>query len=361
MEAQSDCGNGPVTNMERVPIIEDQEIQRSNEKRPNGIENGEMQRRIKNIPVLEERRLLALERHIKRKRRRRPYVKKIRSFDKTEQELGKTTAAHNGKMPDDPWSFDLKDEVIQVSEGKGKDCSQKEIEGTRMAALNGLQTPSELSEDFEIPSTKMDAGKDKQQSVQFDILVEYLLDRVKSEILEKVENEVRSQSDVKQLNVEEEGQIKKDEGTCLEVKGEEDNVTHVKNKNSSPPEDASHVNDEDLKKEKENFKDEGHKHLERTKDTENKIVDIGDEKAEHSFNTSTESKEPTQNDPELEAVKTNQLIKHERENGKAGFDIIKKLVCDEDDVEEEDDDDGFMPRKLFLFSFSKFKKEESYA
>lgn len=150
-------------------------------------------------------------------------MKKIRSFDKTEQDLGKTTAAHNGKMPDDPGSFDLKDEVIQVSEGKGKDCSQKEIEGTRMTALNGLQTPNELSEDFEIPSTKMDAGKDKQQSVQLDILVEYLLDRVKSEILEKV----RSQSDVKQLNVEEEGQIKKDEGTCMEVKGEEDNVTHL--------------------------------------------------------------------------------------------------------------------------------------
>lgn len=44
------------------------------------------------------------------------------------------------------------------------------------------------------------------------------------------------------------------------------------------------------------------------------------EKAEQSFNTlNTGSKEPSLKDPELEAVKSNQLIKYEVDEGKIGF------------------------------------------
>lgn len=247
-----------------------------------------MKRRIKDIPALEERRLLALEKHIKRKRRRRPYVKKIRNFNKTEQQLSETLAAPHGKMPDNHGECDSKDKGIQVSGGEGmKDCSQNEIEGTRVEVSmkygekpNWLQTSNELSESFEISSTKMDAEEDKQQTVQFDKLIEYVvLDKVKPDIVNKVEDEFESQIEVKQLNVEEECQIEKDEKTCIEVKGEKqnENVTQVKKVNTSTSKDAGHVNEEDLKKEKEKFKDEKYfcAHLERAENNENKIVDIG--------------------------------------------------------------------------------------
>lgn len=250
-----------------------------------------MKRRIKDIPALEERRLLALERHIKRKRRRRPYVKKIRNFNKTEQQLNlkvsETLAAPHGKMQDDHGAFDLKDKGIQVCGGEGiKGCSQNEIEGTRMEVSvkygekpNWLQTPNELSDSFEMSSTKMDAEEYKQQTVHFDKLIEYVLDKVKSDIVNKVEDEFESLIEVKQLNVEGECQIEKDEKTCIEVKGEElnENVTQVKKVNTSNSEDAGHVNEEDLKKEKEKFKDEKYfyAHLERAENNENKIVDIG--------------------------------------------------------------------------------------
>lgn len=180
-----------------------------------------MKRRIKDIPALEERRLLALERHIKRKRRRRPYVQKIRNFDKTEQQLSKTLAASYGKMPDNHGECDSKDKGIQVSGGEGiKDCSQNEIEGTRMEVSvkygekpNWLQTPNELSESFEMSSTKMDAEEDKQQTVQFDKFIEYVvLDKVKPDIVNKVEDEFESLIEVKQLNVEGECQIEKHRG-----------------------------------------------------------------------------------------------------------------------------------------------------
>lgn len=241
-----------------------------------------MKRRIKDIPALEERRLLALERHIKRKRRRRPSVKKIRNFNKTEQQLSETLAAPHGKMQDDHGAFDLKDKGIQVCGGEGiKGCSQNEIEGTRMEVSvkygekpNWLQTPNELSDSFEMSSTKMDAEEYKQQTVHFDKLIEYVLDKVKSDIVNKVEDEFESLIEVKQLNVEGECQIEKDERICIEVKGEELNVTQVKKVNTPPSED---VNEEDLKKEKEKFNIEEYlcAHLERAQANENKIVDIG--------------------------------------------------------------------------------------
>lgn len=360
MESKSDIGNGPVINMERVPITE---IQRSDDKRANEIRDGEIQRRIKNIPVLEERRLLALERHVKRKRRRRSYVKKMKSSDKTEHQLGKTMTATNEKMPEDPGTFNFKDEVLQVFEGKEKEVrSHNEVEGTEMVVFDkyektqtDLQATNELIENFEVQSTKMDVTKDQQQDEQFDKLVEYVLDIVKSEIADKVEEKLKSKSEVKQSEVEE-GQIEKDEGTGMEVKQERgEKFTHMKEVNTIPPEYARQVNDEDLKKEKQKFQDEGH--LERAKGNDNKIVDIGDENAEQSSKTSSSgSMEPKPKDPELEAVKTSQLIKHEVDDGKTGFNVRNKLALEDD--EDDDDDDGFMPRKLFFFSFSEFKKEE---
>lgn len=189
MESKSDLGNGPVINMERVPITEGQKIQRSDDKRPNGIGNGEIQRRNKNIPVLEERRLLALERHIKRKRRRRPYVKKTKISDKTEHQLGKTMA----EVPDDPLAFDHKDKRIHVSNWKRKeDCILNKIVGTSMPDLDkdkyeenqtDLQSNNELIKNFEAQSTKKEVGQNKEQGLQFDKLVKYLLDGVKIDIL----------------------------------------------------------------------------------------------------------------------------------------------------------------------------------
>ncbi|XP_052718069.1 uncharacterized protein LOC128190176 [Crassostrea angulata] len=344
MESQSDSRNGPVFNMENCPITEGLGIQRSDDKKVNGIGNGEMIRRIKNIPVLEERRLLALERHIKRKRRRRPHVKKMKSSEKTEH-LDKTMGAPNGKM-----SYDL---------------SQNEIEGTGMAVSEkDEEKPNGKIENSVVQFPKMDVEEDEQQGVQFDKLVEYLLDEVKSEIIKRVEDGLKSKSEVNQSEFEEEGHIIKDEGADMEVKQEnEENFTSVKEVNTSLSEDAGHVDDEGLKKERENFHDEGHKNLERAKDSENKIVDIGDEKAEHSLNGSrTGSKEPKPKDPELEAVETNQLLKEEREIEKTGFNVSNKIVLDDDgDDDDDDDDDGFMPRKLFFFSFSEFKKEEASA
>nr|XP_034338613.1 protein Ycf2-like [Crassostrea gigas] len=355
MESKSDSGNGPVINMERVPITEGQKIHCSDDKSANGIRNGEIQRRIKNIPELEERRLLALERHIKRKRRRRLYVKKMKSSDKTEQQLQ--------KMPDDPGAFDFKNERVQDFEGKEKEDSiQNVVDGNGMAALETYEekqtdprTTNELIEDFEVQSTK---------DVQFNKLVKYLLDGVKSEIIKKVEEGLKSQSEVKQSEVEEEalGQIKKNEGAGMEVKQEnEENFTCLKKVNTSLPEEARHRNDEGLKKEKENFQDEGHQLLEKAKDNDNKIVDIREENAVKSFKAPvTGSKEPKPKDPELEAVKSNQLIKREVDEEKTGFDTRNKLVLD-DYEDDDDDDDGFMPRKLFFFSFSEFKKEETSA
>lgn len=127
-------------------------------------------------------------------------------------------AIPDGKMPVDPaGGFDFKDERVQVCAGKVKEVlSQNEIEGTETAVLDkyeekqtDLQATNELIEDFEIPSTKMEVGKDKQQSVQFDKLVEYLVDIVKSEPLEKVVDEFKNQSEAMQSKVEEEGLIKK--------------------------------------------------------------------------------------------------------------------------------------------------------
>nr|XP_034336061.1 DNA ligase 1-like [Crassostrea gigas] len=370
MDSQSQFSYCPVINMEG-PVTEGQKIQCS-DKRANGIGNGEIQRRIRNVPVLEERRLLALERHIKRKRRRRPYVKKMKSSEKTEQ-LDKTMGAPNGKMSDDPGAIDFKNEMIQVSKGDGReDCNLHKIEGTVMAALEkyeenqtALQRKYELIKDFEVQSTKMEIGDDKQQDVQFDKLVEYLLTKVKSEILDKVEDEFKNQSDGKQLKVE--NQIKKDDVNCMEVKQEEEKFTHVTKVNTTSPKDAGietkHVNDVQLKKEKENCSEEGQRDLEKAKDTENKIDYIGDKKDEQSYNTlNTGSKESAQKDPELEAVKSNQLTKYEVDEGKIGFCGRNKLVLGEyDDDDEDDDDEGFMPRKLFFFSFSQFKKEETCA
>uniref|UniRef100_K1RXM9 Uncharacterized protein n=1 Tax=Magallana gigas TaxID=29159 RepID=K1RXM9_MAGGI len=363
MKSKSDVGNGPVSNMEQVPITEGQEIQRSDEKRANEIGNGETQRWVKYIPVLEERRLLALERHIKRKRRRRPYVKKKKSSDKTEHQIVKTMAATDEEMPEDPGAFNFKDEGLQVSQRKEKEVrSQNEVEGTGMVVLDkyekkqtDLQATYELIENFEVQSTKMDVAKDQQQDVLFDKLIEYVLDTVKSKIADKVEEGLKRQSEVKQSEVEDD-QIRRDEGTGMEEearKGEK--FTHMREVNTIPPEYARQVNDEDLKRERENFHDEGH--LERAKDNDNKIVDIRDENAEQSSKTSSSgSMEPKPKDPELEAVKTltSQLIKHEVDDEKTGVSVGNKLALEDD----EDDDDGFMPRKLFFFSFSEFKKEE---
>eukprot|EP00105_Crassostrea_gigas_P034641 XP_019918789.1 PREDICTED: uncharacterized protein LOC109617373 [Crassostrea gigas] len=358
MESKSDIGNGPVINMERVPITEGQEIQRSDEKRANGIRNEGIKLRVKNIPVLEERRLLALERHIKRKRRRRPYVRKMKSSDKTEHQLGKTMVATNEKIPNDPGAFDFKNEGLQIFEGKEKEVrSEDEVEGTGMVVFDkyekkqiNIQATNDLIENFEVQSTKMNVAKDQQQDEQFDKLVEYVLDIVKSEIANKVEDELKSQSDFKHSQVKEESQIKDDEGAGVKVKQEKEEV------NTSSPECARHVNDEDLKKGKENFQDEELKHLEIAKDNDNKIVDIGDENAEQSCNTSrTRSKEPTQKDPD------------DGDDGKTGFNTRNKVAIDDEKEEEEeeedddDDDEGFMPRKLFFFSFSEFKKEETSA
>ncbi|XP_034336060.2 gelsolin-related protein of 125 kDa-like [Magallana gigas] len=364
MESKSDIGNGPGINMERVPITEGREIQRSDDNRANGIGNGETQRRVKNIPVLEERRLLALERHIKRKRRRRPYVKKMKISDKTEHQLGKTMTATNEKMPEDPGAFNSKVEGLQVFEGKEKEVrSHNEVEGTEMVVYNkyekkqtDLQATNEMIENFAVQSTKMDVARDQQQDAQFDKLIEYVLDIVKSEIADKVEEGLKSQSEVKQSEAEE-GKIKKDEGTGIEVKQERgEKFTYMKEVNTIPPEYARQVNDEDSKKEKENFQDEGH--LERAKDNDNKIVEIGDENAEQSSKTSSSgSIEPKPKDPELEAAKTltSQLIKHEARNKLAREDDDDD--DDDYDDDDDDDDDGFMPRKLFFFSFSEFKKE----
>eukprot|EP00105_Crassostrea_gigas_P044858 XP_019929006.1 PREDICTED: titin homolog [Crassostrea gigas] len=368
MDSQSQFSYGPVINMEG-PVTNGQKIQCS-DKRANGIGNGEIQRRVRNVPVLEERRLLALERHVKRKRRRRSYVKKMKSSERTEH-LDRTMGAPNGNMSDDPGAIDFKDERIQVSKGEGReDCNLNKIESTMMAALEkyegnqtDLQRKYEMIEDFEVQSTKMEIGDDKKQDVQFDKLVEYLLTRVKSEILVKVEDELKNQSDVNQLKVE--TQIKKDDVNCMEVKREEEEFTHMTDVNTTPPKDdgieAKHVNDVQLKEDKENFPEEGQKDLEKAKDTENKIDDIGEEKAEQSFNTlNTGSKESAPKYPELETVKSNQLIKQEVDEEKTGFDTGNKLVLDDYD-DDEDDDEGFMPRKLFFFSFSQFKKEETCA
>eukprot|EP00105_Crassostrea_gigas_P039950 XP_019924098.1 PREDICTED: uncharacterized protein LOC109619121 isoform X2 [Crassostrea gigas] len=358
MESQSDSRNGPLFNMENGPITEGQEFQRSDDKRSNGIGNGEMQRRIKNIPVLEERRLLALERHIKRKRRRRPYVKKMKSSEKIEHH-DKTIGAPNGRMSDDPGAFDLKDEVVQALEGNGKeDWSQNEIEGTGMAVSEKEEEkPNDQIENSVVQSPKINVEEDEPQDVQFDKLVEYLLDGVKSEIIQKVEEGLKSQREVNQSTVEDERHIKNDEGAGTKVKQEnEENFTPVKEVNTSPSEDARDVDDEGLKKERDNIRDEGHKDLEKAKDRGNKIVDFGDEKAEQSFNKScTGSNEPKPIDPELEAVETNQLLEEEKGIERTGCNIVL------DDDDEDDDDDGFMPRKLFFFSFSEFKKEEASA
>ncbi|XP_052706473.1 uncharacterized protein LOC128181930 [Crassostrea angulata] len=358
MESQSDSRSGPVFNMENGPITEGQEFQRSDDKRSNGIGNGEMQRRIKNIPVLEERRLLALERHIKRKRRRRPYVKKMKSSEKIEH-LDKTIGAPNGRMSGDPGAFDLKDEVVQALEGNGKeDWSQNETEGTGMAVSEkDEEKPNGQTENSVVQSPKINVEEDESQGVQFDKLVEYLLDEVKSEIIKKVEEGLKSQREANQSMVEDERHIKKDEGAGMEVKQEnEENFSPVKEVNTSSSKNARHVDDEGWKKERENFRDEGHTDLERANNSENKIVDLGDEKAEQSFNIScTGSKEPKPKDPELEAVETNQLLEEEGGIEKTGFNIVL------DDDDEDDDDDGFMPRKLFFFSFSEFKKEEASA
>ncbi|XP_065925542.1 uncharacterized protein [Magallana gigas] len=271
MESQSDSRNGPVFNMKNFPITEGQEYQRSDDKRATGIGNGEMQRRIKNIPVLEERRLLALERHIKRKRRRRPNVKTMKSLEKTEH-LDKTMGAPNGRMSDDPGAFDLKDKVVQALEGNGKeDWSQNEIEGTGTAVSEkDEEKPNGQIENSVVQSPKINVEEDETQGVQFDKLVEYLLDGVKSEIIKKVEEGLKSQREVYQSMVEEERHIKKDEGAGMEMKQEnEENFTPVKEVNTSPSEDARHVDDEGLKKERENLRDEGHKDLERAKDSEN--------------------------------------------------------------------------------------------
>lgn len=208
----------------------------------------------------------------------------MKSSERTEH-LDRTMGAPNGNMSDDPGAIDFKDERIQVSKGEGReDCNLNKIESTMMAALEkyeenqtDLQRKYELIEDFEVQSTKMEIGDDKQQDVQFDKLVEYLLTRVKSEILVKVEDELKNQNGVKQLTVE--NQIKKDDVNCMEVKREEEKFTHVTDVNTTSPKDAGieakHVNDVQLKKEKENFPEEGQKDLEKAKDTENKIDDIG--------------------------------------------------------------------------------------
>lgn len=208
----------------------------------------------------------------------------MKSSERTEH-LDRTMGAPNGNMSDDPGAIDFKDERIQVSKGEGReDCNLNKIEGTMMAALEkyeenqtDLQRKYEITEDFEVQSTKMEVGDDKQEDVQFDKLVEYLLTRVKSEILDKVEDELKNQIDVKQLKVG--NQIKKDDVNCLEVKREEEKFTHVTEVNTTPPKDdgieVKHVNDVQLKKEKENFPGEGQKDLKKAKDTENKIDDIG--------------------------------------------------------------------------------------
>nr|XP_034338506.1 glutamic acid-rich protein-like [Crassostrea gigas] len=367
MESKSDIGNGPVINMERVPITEGQEIQRSDEKRANNIGNGEIQRRIKNIPVLEERRLLALERHIKRKRRRRPYVKKMKNLDKTEHQLDKTMASSNGEMADDPGAFDFKDERIQVSDGEGREgCILNKIVGTKMPALEkfdenqiDLQLKHELIENVEAQSTKMEVGKEEEQSVQFYKLVRYLLDGVKFDLLNIVEDKLNG----KRKEVEEEGQIKKNEEAGMEVKQEnEENLTPVKEVNTSPPKDAlmevNRVNDRNLKKEKENIKNEGHV-KEKAKHPEIQTDDI---RVENPGQSSSGPKESKPIDSESEAMESNELVKDGRDNEKTNTDIRNKLVLgDNEDDDEEDDDNGFMPRKLFLFSFSEFKKEETSA
>ncbi|XP_065933915.1 gelsolin-related protein of 125 kDa-like [Magallana gigas] len=244
----------------------------------------------------------------------------MKSSDKTEQQLQ--------KMPDDPGAFDFKNQRVQDFEGKGKEDSiQNEVDGIWMAALETYEekqtdprTTNELIEDFEVQSTK---------DVQFDKLVKYLLDGVKSEIIKKAEEGLKSQSEVKQSEIEEEalGQIKKNEGAGMEVKQEnEENFTCLKKVNTSLPEEARHRNDEGLKKEKENFQDEGHQLLEKAKDNDNKIVDIREENAVKSFKAPvTGSKEPKPKDLELEAAKSNQMIKQEVDEEKTGFDTRNKF------------------------------------
>lgn len=52
-----------------------------------------------------------------------------------------------------------------------------------------------------------------------------------------------------------------------------------------------------------------------------------EEKAEQSYNTlNTGSKEPSQKDPEFEAVKFNQLIKYEVNDEKTGFSGRNKVL-----------------------------------
>lgn len=54
---------------------------------------------------------------------------------------------------------------------------------------------------------------------------------------------------------------------------------------------------------------------------------LRDENAEQSSKTSSPgSMEPKPKDPELEAVKTSQLIKHEVDDGKTGFNVRNKVI-----------------------------------
>lgn len=156
----------------------------------------------------EDRRRLALERHIKRKRRRRPYVKRKTQLDATEQPFSKNIPVQEGKKEDVPGILEKVDEKFEVE--AEEDSTEKQLASADCREVdNGLNVDKmelchvmkdSINEEAKEELSKGDAGDEKRQKVEkLNKLLENLLTKMKWEtiIKAKVEKELRSRCEEK--------------------------------------------------------------------------------------------------------------------------------------------------------------------
>lgn len=197
-------------------------------KKANKITKGKMHPND-DIVGWEDRRRLALERHIKRKRRRRSYVKRKTQWEATEHAYSNNLPDQEGKKQDVPGIREKVDEKFEVE--VEEDSTEKQLASADCREVdNGLNVDGmeichvmkdNINEEAKEELPKGDAGNQKRQKVdKLNKLLENLLTKMKWEtiIKEKVEKELKSRCEEKLFENEKEGpSIKVDEKDGMET------------------------------------------------------------------------------------------------------------------------------------------------
>lgn len=166
----------------------------------------------------EDRRRLALERHIKRKRKRRPYVKRnLSQLDATEHAFSKNLPDQEGKKQDVPGMLEKADEKLEVE--PVEDSTEKQLGNADCHEVdNGLNVDrmglchvmkDNINEEAKKESPR-ECYEKRQKVEKLNKLLENLLNKIKwKTIIEaKFEQELRSRCEEKLSENEKEGPTK---------------------------------------------------------------------------------------------------------------------------------------------------------